>query len=139
MVEHFNEKHTPTNGEFLCPLCPKEEFENHEILNKHIKKNHLKSIKKPTKKKKHRKTRMSKNVQCDYCQLFFNQKGNLKKHIDKYHSEEVNQYNDEFLCKAEDLGAKYLVFVSSRSLKMRELSFAQFSNFLRKVCLFFNF
>jgi hypothetical protein len=30
-----------------------------------------------------------------------------------------------------ELGAKYLVFVSSRSLKTRELSFAQFGNFLR--------
>ena len=37
------------------------------------------------------------------------------------------------------LGAKYLVFVSSRSVKTRELSFAQFIYFLRKVCLFFNF
>ena len=37
------------------------------------------------------------------------------------------------------LGAKYLVIVSSRSLKMREFSFAQFDNFLRKMCLFFNF
>ena len=37
------------------------------------------------------------------------------------------------------LGAKYLVFVSSRSVKTRELSFAQFVEFLRKVCLFFNF
>ena len=36
-------------------------------------------------------------------------------------------------------GAKYLVFVSSRSVKMRELSFAQFVYFLKKVCLFFNF
>ena len=41
--------------------------------------------------------------------------------------------------KSEPLGAKYLVFVSSRSVKMRELSFAQFVYFLRKVCLFFNF
>ena len=31
------------------------------------------------------------------------------------------------------LGAKYLVIVSSRSLKMREFSFAQFHNFLRKM------
>jgi hypothetical protein len=37
------------------------------------------------------------------------------------------------------LDAKYLVFVSSRFLKTRELSFAQFGNFLRKVCLFLNF
>ena len=36
-------------------------------------------------------------------------------------------------------GAKYLVFVSSCSVKMRELSFAQFVNFLRKLCLFSNF
>ena len=36
-------------------------------------------------------------------------------------------------------GAKYLVFVSSRSVKLRELSFAQFVYFLGKVCLFFNF
>ena len=36
-------------------------------------------------------------------------------------------------------GAKYLVFVSSCSLKTRELSFAQFVYFFREVCLFFNF
>ena len=36
-------------------------------------------------------------------------------------------------------GAKYLFFVSSRSVKTRELTFAQFVYFLRKVCLFFNF
>ena len=36
-------------------------------------------------------------------------------------------------------GAKCLVFVSSCSLKTRELSFAQFVYFLRKVCLFFSF
>ena len=35
-------------------------------------------------------------------------------------------------------GAKYLVFVSSRSLKTRELSFAQFVYYLRKLCLFLN-
>ena len=37
------------------------------------------------------------------------------------------------------IGAKYLVSVSSHSLKMRELSFATFCIFLREVCLFFNF
>ena len=37
------------------------------------------------------------------------------------------------------LSAKYLVFVSSCSVKTRELSFAQFLHFLRKVCLIFNF
>ena len=34
------------------------------------------------------------------------------------------------------MGAKYLVFVSSRSLKTRELSFAQFVHFLREVFIF---
>ena len=96
LVEHFNEKHKPTNGQYVCPLCPKEEFENLENLNKHINKIHLKSEKKQGKKKKHRKTRTSKSVQCDYCQVFFHQKGNLKKHIDKYHPEEENQCNDAF-------------------------------------------
>ena len=33
----------------------------------------------------------------------------------------------------------YLVLVSSRSVKTRELSFAQFVYILRKVCIFFNF
>ena len=33
-------------------------------------------------------------------------------------------------------GAKYLVFVSSRSFKMRELSFAQFAYFLGQVFIF---
>ena len=43
------------------------------------------------------------------------------------------------------LGAEYLVFVSSRSLKTREkytlrqLSLSQFVYFLREVCLLFNF
>jgi hypothetical protein len=37
------------------------------------------------------------------------------------------------------IGAKYLVFFSSRSVKLRELSFVQFVDFLGKVCLFFNF
>ena len=40
---------------------------------------------------------------------------------------------------ARDQGAKYLLFVSSRSVKLRELSSAQFVYFLGKVCLFFNF
>ena len=42
--------------------------------------------------------------------------------------------------KIYNLGAKYLGFFSSRSLKMREkcISFAQFVYFLRKVCLLFN-
>ena len=35
------------------------------------------------------------------------------------------------------LGGKYLVFVSSRSVKLTELSFAQFVYFWRKVCCFF--
>jgi hypothetical protein len=41
----------------------------------------------------------------------------------------------------KDLGAKYLGFFSSRSLKTREkcISFAQLVYFLRKVCLLFNF
>ena len=38
-----------------------------------------------------------------------------------------------------DLGAKYLVFVSSRSGKLRELSFAQIVYYLGKVCLFQDF
>ena len=39
------------------------------------------------------------------------------------------------------LGAKYLSFFSSRSLKMREkyISFAQFVHFLRELFLLFNF
>ena len=39
------------------------------------------------------------------------------------------------------LGAKYLGFFSSRSLKTREryITFAQFVYFLREVCLLFNF
>ena len=41
----------------------------------------------------------------------------------------------------KDLGAKYLGFFSSRSLKMREkyTSFVQFACFLREVCLILNF
>ena len=44
----------------------------------------------------------------------------------------------EHLCvESGILGARYLVFVSSHSLKTRELSFAQFVYFLREVCLSF--
>ena len=38
--------------------------------------------------------------------------------------------------KKKGQGVKYLVFVSSRSVKTRELSFAQFVYFLRKVSIF---
>ena len=48
-------------------------------------------------------------------------------------------FSSFFLYCTCNLGAKYLVFVSSCSVKMRELSFPQFVYFLRKVCLFFNF
>ena len=37
------------------------------------------------------------------------------------------------------LGAKYLVFVSSRSVKLRELSFAQFVDFFWESVCFFQF
>ena len=36
------------------------------------------------------------------------------------------------------IGVKHLVIVSSRSVKLRELNFAQFVDFLGKVCSFFN-
>ena len=51
----------------------------------------------------------------------------------------IEEVLDVITSKFTNLGAKYLVFVSSRSVKLRELSFAQFVDFLRKVCLFFNF
>ena len=51
----------------------------------------------------------------------------------------TREYKDLEAHFTAHLGAKYLVFVSSLSLKTRELSSAQFVYFLRKVCLFFNF
>ena len=57
------------------------------------------------------------NIKCSFCPKRFGATLHLKKHQ----------------------GAKYLVFVSSRSVKTREPNFALFVCFLRKVCLFFNF
>ena len=36
------------------------------------------------------------------------------------------------------IGAKHLVFVSSRSVKLKELSFAQFVDFWGKGCVYFS-
>ena len=44
-----------------------------------------------------------------------------------------------FLPWLRHLGGKYLVFVSSRSVKMRGSSAFSVCIFLRKMCLFFNF
>jgi hypothetical protein len=62
-------------------------------------------------------------------------------HMSSLNQEHLRRYPrlNRWANKIKDYGTKYLVFVSSRSLKTRELSFAQFGNFLRKVCLFFNF
>ena len=54
------------------------------------------------------------------------------------HSITIRNFLEGFF-ELSHLGAKYLVFVSSCSVKMRELSFAQFIYFWGKVCLFFNF
>ena len=58
--------------------------------------------------------------------------------IENKKSERIRQ-NDVYCTLCQVLGAKYLLFVSSRSVKLRELSFAQFVYFWGKVCLFFNF
>ena len=55
-----------------------------------------------------------------------------------YHSEKIGETRAH--AKTEHgIGAKYLIFFSSRSLKTREkyISFSQF--FLRRVCSLFNF
>ena len=53
---------------------------------------------------------------------------------------EGERYSNAIEIYNRALGAKYLNFFSSRSLKMREkcISFAQFVYFLRKVCLLFD-
>ena len=63
-------------------------------------------------------------------------------HIDERNYSKIKKVNGHIFFFGEmgqNYGAKSLVFVSSCSLKTRELSFAQFVYFLRKVCLFFNF
>jgi hypothetical protein len=60
----------------------------------------------------------------NHIELVFEDKANFSNEnaqFEKFQnsSEQRNSY---------DLGAKYLVIVSSRSLKMREFSFAQFDN-----------
>ena len=34
-------------------------------------------------------------IQCDYCTKLFNHKSNLKYHINKFHPDEVNRFDDE--------------------------------------------
>ena len=65
--------------------------------------------------------------------------GRSKKHIMESRPVSAMGRAIERLKMKKKIGAKYLVFVSSCSLKTRELSFAQFVYFLRKVCLFQNF
>ena len=64
--------------------------------------------------------------------------GHSKKHIMESRPVSAMGRAIERLKMKKNIGAKYLVFVSSCSLKTRELSLAQFVYFLRKVCLFFN-
>ena len=52
---------------------------------------------------------------------------------------EGNQKMNEKANLKKELGTKYLVFVSSLSVKMRVSSAFSVCIFLRKVCLFFNF
>jgi hypothetical protein len=57
----------------------------------------------------------------------------LKKHLRPRKKNVLLSHNSKF---SINLGAKYLVIVSSRSLKMREFSFAQFDNFWEKCAYF---
>ena len=52
---------------------------------------------------------------------------------------DFKQDDEETHFMTTDEGAKYLVFVSSRSVKMRGSLAFSVCIFLRKVCLFFNF
>ena len=135
-----------------CHIC-EETFILEEALHYHQKVDHSQDI---------------KSFECENCERKYFCKGAFQVHKSIAHSgwkpHNANPNNAHFIsCQQESIedlilcqfccdsafsvpeivrhhkGGKYLVFVSSRSVKMRELSFAQFVYFLRKVCLFFNF
>ena len=80
-----------------------------------------------------------KEVESEYNQ-------NEAKRVEDFEVEKEYFNNEQSAEKIVDIakdiiGAKYLGFFSSRSLKTREkyISIAQFVHFLREVCLLFNF
>ena len=87
-----------------------------------------------------------KTLTCDKCGKTFSTAKCLNDHCNQEHPSLEKIASVKCKCEAPcnmefetAQGAKYLVFVSSRSVKLRELNFTQFVYFLRKVCLFFNF
>ena len=80
---------------------------------------------------------------CSICDAKFILEESLLCHQKSEHVHNVNTAQCDhcpriFFSKAAK-GGKYLVFVSSRSVKMRGSSAFSVCIFLRKVCLFFNF
>ena len=92
----------------------------------------------------HEKKKYYYEAHCTHCEISYNSKDDLADHIKLKHGfdqKDAEKLSEFYAAKItdDDIGAKYLVFVSSRSIKTRELSFAQFLYFLENVCLFFNF
>ena len=76
-------------------LSPKIEFENLTDVNDHAKSDHLKLSRKTRLKRKKYLEKTKDAIQCDYCTKLFNHKSNLKYHINKFHPDEVNRFDDE--------------------------------------------
>ena len=91
--------------------------------------------------------RKNSTYKCSDCEYTSKQKHSVLRHQRAKHNEQLETTTFQcFGCDFEtddkdELGAKYLEFFSSHSLKTREkyISFAQFVHFLREVCLLFNF
>ena len=71
------------------------EFENLNDVNDHAKSDHLKLSRKTRLKRKKYLEKTDDAIQCDYCTKLFNHKSNLKYHINKFHPDEVNRFDDE--------------------------------------------
>ena len=72
-------------------------------------------------------------LKCPECMFFSQEENDFKGHAIENHPMSNTLFGN--------LGAKYLVFILSRSLKTREkyISFAKFISFVKEVCLLFNF
>ena len=91
--------------------------------------------------------RKNSTYKCSDCEYTSKQKHSVLRHQRAKHNEQLETTTFQcFGCDFEtddkdELGAKYLGFFSSHSLKTREkyASFAQFVYFFKEVCLFFDF
>ena len=133
------------NGIYSCKYCPRtfkyfKNFQVHEetqaCLTKFSCKHCGKKLSSNENLQKHEMIHTGeKPHKCKNCDMCFVSINSLKRH------ELVHTGAKPYSCQycEKTFRCEISVFVSSNSVKLRELSFAQIVYFLGKVCLFFNF